>query len=1386
MLTMNNTMNRICFLLLLFLLAAHHVPLRGQDVYYPDEPALLPMQITNLASFVSFDGEETSYQVNFIRVRPVADGTSLEEMLDIALSDFPFVSFSGFNWNLSTGYGSFQLTFAALPQSVIQRRIVLQNPDDSQIVFRQTEPSHFLLCQRDTTDMIPNPADSRELYLVHGILGDSYSLYKGATLVKTVACNTYGEVSFGSFHEPGIYTVSSAQCGPLPLSLRLKYADFFLLGNLEWELDFSLEQEVPAEGGTITLQMGIAGLVGTAAYYSDLFGRLYTFGIPGDWPAALVPISFSLTPDDMTISFSFPRNNTGEDRVFDTGFHLAADTETLTFTQPAYFNPFNGSNYIGIRTYTTPNGTSGYNDVTYYDGLGYPEQTVSQAAAPNGKTVILPIIYDCMRHKDSVAFLPYAKNMAGAGWVPGAVNEQHSYWQAKDSRPFSEQEYEASPGGRPLVFRPVGAVFAQEEITVANDYRINNGTEGVLKIGYNGSAGNTVASVSVAGYYPAGSLSYVRSINENSDTSFVFTDSFHRPVLTRRLNNGIRHDTYYVRDMRDSVVCIIQPEGTIRMGSGFSLDGDLADRYCFLYDYDSWGNLIAHHVPGGGWTYTVFDARNRPVLTTESELMHNGYWRYTEYDALNRIVEEGLCKVRYSIPLMRSSLATQTDYSSLVFGKIVLHTCEYYNASNTDQAGFLPISGIVGSADKDTQHCLTMLRRERVYEAPEMTSSISQPSFYRERKYFYDYRGLPVQIVENDSDGSAGRYSYKYDFTGNVVASREEHAPYDAPSAVLTINNTFSDRGILLESTASADGMVHRTVYTYDDFGRLVHKHVNEVIDESFDYNTQGWCTHANMTLTTEGDDDSIWDCSYHYYTGTGSPRSDGKLSSSIVFTGIDTDEEELTSTFTYDHLGRLSRGEVCDVESIPVRTDLLEYDRNGNILRHARQRGTESVFVSDTCNYTGNRLSLCRTEGRSYSYNYDHNGAMTYDGKNRVTLTRNILGQPYLLEQAGGACVEFSYLADGTKRYMVLDNSEGPQYYGSFIYRYDEAAGETYLESIAHPEGRFAATSYTSQHEPVYSNLHYVTERVGSTVAIVDADADAYSDVEGTVLEGNGYTPFGERFAIGDFPKMHLNRFRFNGKEHLNRFGLPYIDYGARYYDPTVARWHHPDPMADKHPDTSPYAFCANDPVNFVDPSGEDIWRLDSKGYVIERKTDTSRDMICLADSSPNTTQHDKSIEFDYGTIHEIRVDQSSTSENRHTTLFSVNSETAGANLFKFVSDNTQIEHGMILTTSGQTFVLNDHRESSINVTGVASAFDKKGLTITAIIHSHPKNTPPSGFKPTDNKGDRFQAANLVESHGYKINHYVYQPQNNGLIEYTQDAVLQGLIIWDTLFIRK
>ena len=77
---------------------------------------------------------------------------------------------------------------------------------------------------------------------------------------------------------------------------------------------------------------------------------------------------------------------------------------------------------------------------------------------------------------------------------------------------------------------------------------------------------------------------------------------------------------------------------------------------------------------------------------------------------------------------------------------------------------------------------------------------------------------------------------------------------------------------------------------------------------------------------------------------------------------------------------------------------------------------------------------------------------------------------------------------------------------------------------------------------------------------------------------------------ATGDESGRYLedNRYRFNAKEEQVIGDIGLIDYGARFYDPLMARWTTPDPLAEKYYGISPYAFCNNNPVNFVDPDGE------------------------------------------------------------------------------------------------------------------------------------------------------------------------------------------------------
>jgi len=62
---------------------------------------------------------------------------------------------------------------------------------------------------------------------------------------------------------------------------------------------------------------------------------------------------------------------------------------------------------------------------------------------------------------------------------------------------------------------------------------------------------------------------------------------------------------------------------------------------------------------------------------------------------------------------------------------------------------------------------------------------------------------------------------------------------------------------------------------------------------------------------------------------------------------------------------------------------------------------------------------------------------------------------------------------------------------------------------------------------------------------------------------------------------------FPFTGKELDSETGYSY--FGARYLDHVLMTgWLSVDPMADKYPSLSPYAYCAWNPVRIVDPNGE------------------------------------------------------------------------------------------------------------------------------------------------------------------------------------------------------
>jgi RHS repeat-associated protein len=120
-------------------------------------------------------------------------------------------------------------------------------------------------------------------------------------------------------------------------------------------------------------------------------------------------------------------------------------------------------------------------------------------------------------------------------------------------------------------------------------------------------------------------------------------------------------------------------------------------------------------------------------------------------------------------------------------------------------------------------------------------------------------------------------------------------------------------------------------------------------------------------------------------------------------------------------------------------------------------------------------------------------------------------------------------------------------------------------------------------QHSLLFSGEYYypIHDHLGSVRVVVDKNAN--------VVEAFDYYPFGAelRSTVNDDQAANL---RFTGKEldKESHIGLYY--FGARYYDAEVGRFLGVDRFADKYPSMSPYQYAANNPLKFIDPTGETV----------------------------------------------------------------------------------------------------------------------------------------------------------------------------------------------------
>jgi RHS repeat-associated protein len=401
-------------------------------------------------------------------------------------------------------------------------------------------------------------------------------------------------------------------------------------------------------------------------------------------------------------------------------------------------------------------------------------------------------------------------------------------------------------------------------------------------------------------------------------------------------------------------------------------------------------------------------------------------------------------------------------------------------------------------------------------------------------------------------------------------------------SVIKNLSYDHAGRLIRIDQYINGDKWVNTSKMTYNELGQLQTKglhYISGVPLQSVDYtyNIRGWLTQINNPDNL-GTDLFGMRLSYNNSeTGLNNTLQYNGNISAMVWNS--TLKSKQGYAFTYDSINRLNASDYKTnngstwSESTACEEKNITYDKNGNIgtlLRTSSSGGTADNFAY---NYSGNQLLSITGIGSNYAY--DNNGNMTTDGLNGFVLKYNSLNLPAGIKK-GTDSLAYIYSATGEKLVKSLNGAVKQYYVGDMVY--NNAKG---LDYILYEEGmvKKAAT---------YVYEYNLKDHLGNTRVMLSPTSNNTISTD----QVDEYYPFG--LSYRPISPDNGNKYLYNGKEiqdeTLGGKTLGLYDYGARFYDPQIGRWSAIDPLAEKYASITPYNYCANNPMIFIDTDGKKI----------------------------------------------------------------------------------------------------------------------------------------------------------------------------------------------------
>lgn len=431
-------------------------------------------------------------------------------------------------------------------------------------------------------------------------------------------------------------------------------------------------------------------------------------------------------------------------------------------------------------------------------------------------------------------------------------------------------------------------------------------------------------------------------------------------------------------------------------------------------------------------------------------------------------------------------------------------------------------------------------------------------------RYYYDSDGKLTKVTYPTTKNGVQALAYEYDQNGWLTKIKGEVQSGDGSTEKTVRSYTYDSYGKVKEikdyrDLLNSSDQAVKKVYTYDSLDRVKEMTYTDLetgkVMESYQYS---YDKNSNITEKTQVNN----------------------------YPKEDADKVNETKVYTYDTLGRLIKTVTTDhKKDDKTKAVTYTYDNVGNRLKE--DDGTTTI------SYTYNGLDQLKTSTKEKGtaveevrqYDYDMNGNQTdvkntKTGENQTYVydAENRLSQVSVTKDGKTAVIQQNIYNGEGQRIQKVDGDEMTNYYyqdGVAAYTTD-AYGNQNSQNLIGTEGNVLATERFKGDDTQY--YLYNKDIQGSTTSLVKED--------GSVDATYQYTDFGETTIHGD--DQADNEVCYTGGIYDQTTGLYYLN--ARYYDPEEGRFLTEDTYRGENdqPDTQHlYVYCANNPVNYVDPSG-------------------------------------------------------------------------------------------------------------------------------------------------------------------------------------------------------